>query len=111
MLRRSTEVVTVWRCRVVARRLYDGPVQMLQSFSELQLVGLERPVISRCAVDLHHWGVAVSDPPGRASLSRLTQHAFVDGLVCYAAVSSAIGHGVGLCPTCVADGWLMEPTL
>ncbi|MBZ4572076.1 hypothetical protein GBQ13_03125 [Mycobacterium avium subsp. hominissuis] len=84
---------------------------MLQSFSELQLVVSERSVISRCAVDLHHWGVAVADPPGRASLSRLTQHSLVDGLVCSAAVSSAIGHRVGLRPTCGADGWPTEPTL
>ncbi|ORA88490.1 hypothetical protein BST31_19700 [Mycobacterium marseillense] len=84
---------------------------MLQSINELQLVVLERSVISICTVCLHHRAVAVADPPGRASLSRLTQHSLVDGLMCSAAVSSAIGHGVGLRPTCGADGWPTEPTL
>lgn len=68
-------------------------------------------MMSICAVCLHDRGVAVSDPPGLASLSRLTQQAFADELTCSGALSAAMGRGVGLCPTCVADGWLTEPTL
>ncbi|AOS92803.1 hypothetical protein CKJ67_16760 [Mycobacterium intracellulare] len=83
---------------------------MLQSINELQLVVLERSVISICAVCLHLRGVAVSDPPGLTLLSRLMQHSFADGLSYSGAVSAVMGHAVGLCPSCGADGWLTEPT-
>lgn len=82
---------------------------MLQSFSELQLAGLEQSVMSICAVCLHHRGLAVSDLPGLALLSQSTQHAFADGLTCSGAMSAAAGHGVGLCPTGVVGGRLTEP--
>ncbi|ETZ27652.1 hypothetical protein L842_4548 [Mycobacterium intracellulare MIN_052511_1280] len=54
--------------------------------------------------------MAVSDPPGLTLLSRLMQHSFADGLSYSGAVSAVMGHAVGLCPSCGADGWLTEPT-
>lgn len=52
---------------------------MLQSSSELQLVGSKQSV-SRYALSAYITEAWRSDPPELALLSRLTQHAFADGL-------------------------------
>ena len=80
----------------IVRCLSTGPARVIDLVAAL---GLAQATVSKHLACLRDCGLVASEPVGRASMFRLTQHSVADVLVAAEAVVAATGNAVAPCPT------------